>query len=203
MGNKLKLILNAFSIVVLILIFIFIGLFVSIEAGFIDMDPDPQVHGPDNTTGVPEVTASNHSQINGEELEIALYQEVNNRREAAGERKLVHSERVRLIARIHSKDMADREYFDHKNPEGQGSRERHSEYDACDSTNENLAKIPLVKVSEIEVIAEEIVDGWTDSKGHYSIMMSDYPHVTGVGVHVTSDGVIYATQNFCWEHPSA
>lgn len=201
--SKSKLIVNAASTVILAVLFLFGGMFVGVQAGFVDLEPEPKVDGPDNTSGVPEVTASEHPRVDGEALEIAIYEEVNERRDSAGEEELVHSERVRLVARYHSKDMADRDFFDHNNPDDQGSRERHAEFDACDSTNENIARYGYIPSNETEAIAEEIVDGWANSSGHYSIMMSDYRHVTGVGVHVTSEGVIYATQNFCKKHPSA
>ncbi len=56
---------------------------------------------------------------------------------------------------------------------------------------------------DLERIATEVVDWWADSEGHNSIMMSEYRQVTGVGVHVTEDGDLYVTQNFCREHPNA
>lgn len=198
-----KFLINIFSVIVLGFLFVFGGMFVGVQLGVVNLEPEPEIHGPENTTGVPEVTASEHPRVDGEELEMALYEEVNERRVSAGEEKLVHSERVRLIARIHSNDMAERDFFGHKNPSGQGSRERHDEYDACDSTNENIAKFPSIPANDTDVVAEEIVDGWVNSSRHYSIMMTNHRHVTGVGVYVTSDGVIYATQNFCREHPSA
>lgn len=201
--SKLRFVVNAVSLVVLTLLFIFGGMFVSVQIGLIDLEPEPKIHGPENTTGVPEVTASEHPRVDGEALEMELYEEVNERRASVGEKELVHSERVRLIARLHSKDMADRDFFDHKNPDGQGSRERHAEFDTCESTNENIAKFEYLPANDTRLIAGEIVDGWENSDRHYPIMTSSRPHVTGVGVHVTSDGVIYATQNFCWEHPSA
>lgn len=202
MNETIRTFTNIVSTILLIGIFTITAMILGVQAGFIDVEPEPEIHGPENTTGVPEVPASNNPRVDGRELEMALYEEVNERRVAAGEEELVHSERVRLIARIHSKDMADRDYFDHKNPEGQGSRERHTEYEGCDSTNENIARFSI-PANETSEIAEVIVDEWSDSKGHFSIMISDYRHVTGVGVYVTSDGVIYATQNFCREHPSA
>lgn len=198
-----KSIVNILSLVILAVLLFISGIFVGVKIGVIDMEPDPEIHGSENTTGVPEVAVSNHPRVDGEELEIAIYEEVNERRVATGEEELVHSERVRLIARAHSKDMANRDFFDHKNLEGQGSRERHEEYNGCESTNENIAKFSYIPANDSDVIAEDIVDAWSDSEGHYSIMMSDYRHVTGVGVYVTSDGVIYATQNFCKEHPNA
>lgn len=197
-----KLAVNFASLAILIFMFIMVALFISVQVGIIDQEPNLDITGPDNTTGVPDVKASNYSDLDGEELEMALYEEVNERRVSAGRQELVHSERVRLIARIHSKDMADRDYFDHKNPEGKGSRERHAEYDGCDSTNENIARF-MISADGTAEIAKEIVDGWADSPGHYSVLVSKRPHVTGVGVYVTTDGIIYATQNFCREHPSA
>ena len=179
------------------------SLFFAVEGGVMDLSSEPQTEGPINTTGVPVVNASNHPHIDGEALEIAIYEEVNDRREVEGIEPLAHSERVRLIARLHSIDMAERGFFNHTNPDGEGSSERHETYEGCENTNENIFKWIRMPTYDLERIATEVVDWWADSEGHNSIMMSEYRQVTGVGVHVTEDGDLYVTQNFCREHPNA
>ena len=196
------------STTIVLSVFVFLGfllisgLFFAVEGGVIDLSSEPQSEGPTNTTGVPEVNASYHPHVDGEALEIAIYEEVNDRREASGAELFVHSERVRLIARLHSKDMAERDFFDHTNPDGQGSSDRHEEFDGCDSTNENIYMWKPMRYFNTDYVAERVVNSWADSSGHNTTMMSDYPTVTGVGVHVTEEGDLYVTQNFCREHPN-
>ena len=191
------------SVFVFLVFLLISGLFFAVEGGVLDLSSEPQSKAPTNTTGVPVVSASNHPHVDGDALEIVIYKEVNDRREAAEIEPLVHSERVRLIARLHSKDMAERNFFDHKNPDGHGSSERHKSYDGCDNTNENIFQWVNLTTYDSEKIANEVVNWWADSSGHNTTMMSDYPTVTGVGVHVTEEGDLYVTQNFCREHPNA
>ena len=191
------------SLFVLLGFLLISGLFIAVEGGLINLSPEQQSEGPTNTSGVPVVNASDHPEVNGKALEHAIYQEVNNRREAAGLEPFVHSERVRLIARLHSYDMAERDFFDHTNPDGQGSLERHKEFNGCENTNENIFKWSRITTYNNTKIAEETVDWWSDSEGHNTSMLTPYDKVTGVGVHVTEDGDLYVTQNFCREHPNA
>lgn len=51
-------------------------------------------------------------------MENLIFELVNEKRTESGKDPFVLSERVRLIARLHSKDMADRAFFNHTNPEG-------------------------------------------------------------------------------------
>lgn len=201
--SRAKTVTTFFSLVLLSGIVILFSLLIAWEASVIDLSADPAAEGPTNTTGVPEVTASQHPDVNGEQLEIAIYEEVNERRIDADLEPLVHSERVRLIARLHSKDMADRNFFSHTNPDGDGSRERHSRYNGCEHTNENIFKWPQITTYDPDEISNEAVDWWANSPGHNSNMMSEYRTVTGVGVHVTDNGTLYVTQDFCREHPNA
>lgn len=176
---------------------------VAFSAGFIDLTSEPQVQGETNTTGVPEVDASEHPEIDGEDLEREIFDKVNEKRETTGKEPFIQSERVRLIARLHSKDMVERDFFNHTNPDGQGSTERHQEYDGCEMPNENIAEWGPLPTTDIENISRVIVDGWSNSSAHNSIQMSDYYRVAGVGVHVTEEKELYVTMNFCREHPNA
>jgi uncharacterized protein YkwD len=179
-----------------------IGLLV-VSTGYIDMKPDPVTEAETNTTGVPVVNATETSAIDGKEIENAIFELVNEVRREYGREPFVHSERVRLIARLHSKDMAKRGFFDHNNPDGQGSRERHDEYGGCDDTNENILIWKNLPENNSREIAEGVVAGWVNSSGHNNTQLSSYYHVSGVGVYVTENRTLFATQNFCREHPNA
>lgn len=195
--------LNIGSLAVLIVLFLVASAVILVQTGVIDLTVEPEKYGSENTSGIPVVEASAYPGIDGEQLEIAIYEEVNERRVSAGRNRLVHSEKVRLIARIHSKDMADRGFYDHTNPDGLGSRGRHEKYDGCKDTNENINLLIYIETNATYETAEAVVDSWANSPGHNKSMMTSYDHVTGVGVYVTENKSLYVTQNFCREHPNA
>ena len=194
---------NAVSLVILIGVFAVAGLFAAAELGVIDTTSDPVVSGPENTSQIPSVSASEHPEIDGEALEIAVFKRVNEKRTATGVHAFSHSEQVRLISRLHSKDMAERDYFDHVDPDGGGPEERHARYNGCNLANENLAVLSVNPDDDIKSLTDRAVEIWSESEGHNTTQLSDYYYVSGVGVHVTAEGRVYITQNFCREHPSA
>lgn len=203
MGNIREVLNVSLSIVFIGILFVCIVAVTGYSFGFIDLTRDPIAQGESNTTGVPIMNTSEHPQIDGEKLESEIFEQVNERRVDADEEPFVHSKRVRLIARLHNKDMAERHFFNHTNPDGEGSSERHSKYNGCNVTNENVAKWRKLPSNEVEVIASTIVDGWANSSAHNTTQMSEYYHVSGVGVYVTENRTLYVTQNFCREHPNA
>ena len=95
---------------------------------------------------------------------------------------------LRCAARVHSKDMFDRDYFAHTNPSGEDPGERISsaEY-PWNSYGENIAYRYATP--------QEVVQGWHDSPGHCSNMMSDWFDELGVGIYDGGTG-LYWTQNF-------
>lgn len=198
----LKLIDIVSTIVLIPLLLLVVSFFV-VEAGLVDLTTDPVVHAPENTTGIPEIAASKNPHLDGKALEKEIYDEVNERRASNGREPLVHSERIRLISRNHSKDMAERDYYDHVSPDGQTPPDRHKRYDGCDHPNENIVRWLSISEYDIETIAQQIVEQWVNSEGHNKTLMSDRYHVTGVGIYVTEEGDLYVTQNFCREHPNA
>jgi uncharacterized protein YkwD len=86
---------------------------------------------------------------------------------------LVMDSRLRCAARVHSLDMAERDYFSHYSPEGDGPSERISAtgYQSR-GWGENIAR---------RGSAEEAVGGWMNSSGHCANIMRDsYDHI-GIG----------------------
>ena len=95
---------------------------------------------------------------------------------------------LRCSSRVHSKDMQDRNYFDHTNPSGEdpGDRIGRAEY-PWNSYGENIAYGYATP--------EEVVEGWHQSPGHCRNMMSDWFDEIGVGAYAGGNQ-IYWTQNF-------
>lgn len=51
-------------------------------------------------------------------VEDQVFALVNQERIAVGKPPLIHDEEIRCVARAHSEDMRDRDFFDHQNPDG-------------------------------------------------------------------------------------
>lgn len=193
----------AISLSILLLFVGFLSAAIATSVGIIDLRPEPDIDAKQNTTGVPAMNTSEYPGIDGEILEERIFDAVNERRIEGGVEPFVHSERVRLIARLHSADMAEREFFNHTNPDGIAPPGRHERYEGCDRPNENIAVLRRPDTNDTEAIAKNIVSMWSNSEGHNKSMMISYDKVSGVGVYITEEKNIYVTQNFCREHPNA
>jgi len=91
---------------------------------------------------------------------------------------------VHEVAFLHSKDMAENDYFSHYGLNGDGLKERLSELDVFYRTaGENIA----AQYSD----APSAMEGWLNSEGHREALFNEeYTHL-GVGVYR-----LYYTQNF-------
>ena len=84
---------------------------------------------------------------------------------------------LRCAARMHSKDMADRDFFSHTNPDGESPWDRIGKtgYGAYTNAGENIAAGSPT--------AAGTMDQWMNSDGHCAnIMNPDFEHI-GVGYH--------------------
>ncbi|HCP47910.1 MAG TPA: CAP domain-containing protein [Deltaproteobacteria bacterium] len=96
---------------------------------------------------------------------------------------------LRCSARLHSQDMAARDYFEHTTPDGVDF-----------ATRVDAAGYEWMVVGENIALgattAEDVVDGWMNSPGHCTnIMASDFEEL-GVGHDSTGDLGVLWTQNF-------
>ena len=153
-------------------------------------------------------------------IENLVYTYTNEQRTKNGLSELRLDPRLADIARSHSDDMADRNYFAHDTPEGldptarglKGGYNCHKELGDgyyTEGIAENIAQNWLYTSymtkgvytsynwhSE-ESLAREIVDGWMNSAGHrQNILTSGYDRI-GIGIGISEDDAVYATQNFC------
>ena len=83
---------------------------------------------------------------------------------------------LRCAARLHSKDMFDRGYFDHNNPDGETPHDRieNAGYTGM-TTGENIAAG--------QPDAQTVVAGWMDSDGHCANIMHTAFDEIGVGMY--------------------
>lgn len=98
---------------------------------------------------------------------------------------------LHCAARVHSKDMADRDFFDHTNPDGEDPFDRMARagYGSYAFQGENIAAGTMT--------ARDTVDGWLASDGHCANMLGSHYKEIGVGAYEgAGEYVFYWTQTF-------
>jgi uncharacterized protein YkwD len=117
------------------------------------------------------------------------------------------------IARSHSLDMIERDFFDHVNPDGKDPTQRAkdrgyklkkflNDHTYIEQVGENIAKMPTGLVlyrgyveDTPEEIAKALMKSWMARPGHRANILKYY--YTHIGIGVAFDGKYYvATQNF-------
>jgi len=144
-----------------------------------------------------------------EELaEMEVHRLINLEREKYGLPTLEYDEELASVAKSHSIDMAEDEYFSHETPEGLSPTDRASKSDyVCRYQIGNLIysgigeNIHMVTGSSVafmstESIAELAVSGWMDSPGHKKNILTSNFTKEGIGVSISTFS-IHVTQNFC------
>jgi len=161
--------------------------------------------------------------IHLEELEKRIHDLVNQERKRQGLNSLDWNPELSRIARLHSKDMASRNYFSHETPEGRDFNKRYTQQGfSCRIAagigrytlgGENLFQnnlcrsITYVKSAgavrtayswnSSEQIARSTVLGWMKSPAHRKNILQPYWKTEGIGISISSDDKIVITQNFC------
>lgn len=147
-----------------------------------------------------------------------MHEYVNEERTQRGLNALDFDEDLREIARYHSEDMAQRGYFSHTDPEGNNFADRYDRFNyTCRvptdgntyytggeniaytyyETNVRLDSGEIVHYDTESELARGIVNQWMNSTGHRENLLADYWQNEGIGIYVTDDNKVYATQNFC------
>lgn len=170
--------------------------------------------GPEQSNDDP----SGPSNLDKNEIESTTHELINEERLDAGESRLSYDNDLAKIARAHSQDMAERDFFSHTSPDGEGVDDRYKNYGyTCridldgnwyiDGGGENIAQTwhgkqvitgsgSNIYQSE-EELAEGLVQQWMNSPGHRENLLEPYWENQGIGVYVTDEGKVFATQNFC------
>jgi len=143
------------------------------------------------------------------QAEIEVHRLINLEREKYGLQTLEYDEKLASVAKLHSIDMADDEYFAHETPEGLTPTDRASKSDyTCQyqignliysGIGENLYMVqgPTVSITYTpQSIAESAVSGWMDSPGHKKNILTSNFSKEGIGVSI-SEFTIHVTENFC------
>lgn len=124
-----------------------------------------------------------------EGFELQMFDLTNSTRVNHGLNILTWDERVRNTARKHSSDMAENNYFDHTNLEGQSPFDRM----LADQITFSVAGENLAYGQFSSIFAHE---GLMNSLGHReNILQKDFDYL-GVGVAFNSESHPYYTQNY-------
>ena len=158
------------------------------------------------------------TKINISELEIEIHESVNNERTLRGLPPLEWNEKLSMIAREHSEDMAQRGYFSHMSPEGHDFSYRYAQegfvcnipsgsiiYMGAENLFQNnlyrsityINAIPFYDWNTQTEIAQSTVSGWMSSYSHRQNILTPYWQSEGIGMAIAEDSKVYVTQNFC------
>lgn len=164
----------------------------------------PTVAAPPQTPHDPPAPDTKSAFI--EQVEDHVHDMTNEERTSRGIGHLASDNRLDGIARNHSQDMADRNYFDHDTPEGRDPTDRgmavgyncRKDYGSYYTYGlaENIYSISWAGPNP-ETVARQMVDSWMASPGHRQNILEPTYDALGVGIAVSRTGALYATQNFC------
>ncbi|NHN59579.1 CAP domain-containing protein [Halorussus sp. JP-T4] len=157
------------------------------------------------------------SELDRNRVERLVHEYINERRTDHGLGTLDFDTDLREIARYHSRDMAENDYFSHTSPSGESRSDRYETfgYDCrayiTDTRyytgGENIAYTyydtdvrtddGTIHHDNADELAAGIVSQWMNSEGHRENILTAGWNKEGIGLYITSEGKVYATQNFC------
>ena len=121
---------------------------------------------------------------------------VNDRRNNQGLGSLITHPSLVLVARKHSEDMRDRDFFSHVNPDGKDVSDRAEvEGITYQHIGENIAWVALSDGSQEDPLAMA-VSNWMDSSSHRQMILNEAVSHTGTGIAVKNDEKIGETKYY-------
>nr|WP_321169372.1 CAP domain-containing protein [Halorubrum sp. CSM-61] len=151
------------------------------------------------------LNATEPGQLDEQKVERLVREDINERRAERELSRLSSSVSLQEQARLHSVDMVEHDELAHDLP-GSTTDERLAMAN-CNFGGENVAQSwyqKRVETSEGEVyigdeetLAEELVTQWMNSPGHRENLLRQEWSQTGIGIELTEDDKVYATQKFC------
>lgn len=150
----------------------------------------PGAGGPAGPPSVPPSRAASSTKPAGDPTaEGTVLTLVNQERAKAGCQPLTADSRLATAARLHSQDMADRNYFDHTTPDGVTFDKRitNAGYN-WSNAGENIAKG--------QKDAASVMQSWMNSPGHRANILNCKFKNIGVGLAYDGKHTPYWTQDF-------
>lgn len=162
-------------------------------------------------------------QISPEQLEQRIHQLVNQQRRAHHLATLAFDARLETIARGHSREMAQADYFSHTDLAGRSPTQRaeaagfscrvrrgqlldlgvaenlslNYRYRTVNITTRGSHEERSYDWKTLEEVARSTLEGWLQSPGHRANLLDPDVHSEAIGVAFGKDGKIYITQMFC------
>lgn len=126
-------------------------------------------------------------------LEQDAFQRINAERGTAGLATLTWSEKIAKVARLHSQNMADYNFFSHKGVDGLMVDDRADQLGMgkWQAIGENIAFM-----QGYQNPATVAVEKWLLSASHRNNLMGEQWSESAIGVAMTADGKCYFTQVF-------
>ncbi|MCY1139725.1 CAP domain-containing protein [Actinoplanes sp. Pm04-4] len=135
------------------------------------------------------VTASDVSRSPSAPMQQRVLRLINQNRRHGGCRPFTLDRRLIEAANEHAADMARRDYFAHKSPNGEGAGDRVEEAGyRWKRYGENIARGADS--------AYEVVNGWMNSPSHRENILDCRLHEMGVGLAISRDRTPYWVQDF-------
>ena len=131
--------------------------------------------------------------LNTAALERRVFELVNQTREENGLKRLVWNEQVARVARLHSGNMANFNFFSHTGLDGKRVDAR---ADAVGLRKWALIGENIAYNSGFDNPVERAILGWMNSAGHRQNILRDKWKETGIGIAVSPSGRFYITQVF-------
>ncbi len=163
-------------------------------------------------------------------LEQALQQRVNEVRADHGLAPTAWADELAVLARAHSRDMADHGFFDHIDPRGRDAMERAQQSGvACqvqvgrqliEGVGENLFLTHRYSAYQVRTTAsgeknysfewksedemvEQAVQGWMESASHRENLLSPIYRSSAIGAALGDNATLFVTQQFTACEPHA
>ncbi|HEY0426442.1 MAG TPA: CAP domain-containing protein [Pyrinomonadaceae bacterium] len=140
-----------------------------------------------------ETDKKENKTINTSELEKLALTLINKERAAMNLKDLVWSDDAAKVARLHSRNMAENFFFNHRGLDGLMVDERAYSLGVkkWQAIGENIAFN-----RGYDSPTEFAVECWMNSAGHRANILNNRWTETGIGVAVASDGAFYFTEVF-------
>jgi len=175
--------------------------------------PGPIITPVQTPSVTPTSTPTITSQPNITDIEAAIFIYTNIERRNHGVKELIWDEKLSEIAKAHSRDMVQNNFFSHINLRGEDPTARAKRYGYPlykelgdgwyrEGIAENIGKMPTGNVlgvgyvsNDADSIAKAQVESWMSSSGHRRNILD--PSYDRLGAGVAYDGLYYiSTQNF-------
>ena len=156
--------------------------------------------------------------VEATDLAERIHAQINKNRKKHGLQSLAWNDALSGIAAKHSRDMANRNYFDHHTPDGKSFSDRYRQGGySCEirvrseiytgAENIALSRLYNSTITEngvvyyswnsVQEVALKTVDGWMNSPNHRKNILTPHWRQEGIGVEIGPGNNIYITQNFC------